>query len=297
MLQLQRLTVFNQKGGVGKTTTVLNLAAAMARRHVAPLLVDLDAQAHLTSILSPDAGGGDSLFAFYMDTQPLAKLARPIALGAQERGAAELIPAHSELLKVDTLFGKGPHILNKLKEGLDAAYSTDSGAGADPAAASTTSNGLNGAAPAPGLNGQATPTGGRPILIDCCPMLGVLSLSGIFASERVLVPISTDFLALRGALQLENTLRALEHVLKQRVPRRYLLTRFDGRRRMSHDIAAQLTERFGAELCETRIMENVAVAESPSRGCDVFSHAPDSRGARDYEALLEELLSSGFLSI
>src|SRR5882672_10530537 len=75
----------------------------------------------------------------------------------------------------------------------------------------------------------------------CCPMLGVLSLSGIFASERVLIPISTDYLAMRGAVALDNTLRALEHVLKHRVERRYLLTRFDARRRMSHDIATQLS--------------------------------------------------------
>lgn len=113
----------------------------------------------------------------------------------------------------------------------------------------------------------------------------------------VLVPISTDFLSLRGALQLENTLQALEHVLKHRVQRRYLLTRFDGRRRMSHDIAAQVKERFGEELCNTRIAENVSIAESPARNLDVFSYAPGSRGAKDYEALLEELLGSGFWEI
>jgi chromosome partitioning protein len=258
----QRLTVFNQKGGVGKTTTVLNLGAALARRKLAPVLVDLDAQAHLTSILVPEPSSGANLFSFYSDSKPLRMLSRPVVLG---EGAGDLIPAHAELVKVDTMFGKGPHILNKLKEGLDAAY-----------------------------DGETGPRG-RPVLIDCCPMLGVLSLSGIFASERVLIPISTDFLALRGALQLENTLRALEHVLKNRVERRYLLTRFDARRRMSHDIAAQLQERFGSELCRTRITENVSVAESPARGRDVFRHAPDSRGAKDYEALLEELLSEGFL--
>jgi chromosome partitioning protein len=126
-------------------------------------------------------------------------------------------------------------------------------------------------------------------------MLGVLSLSGIFASRRVLIPISTDYLALRGALALEKTLRALEQVLKGRVERRYLLTRFDSRRRMSHDIAGQLTSRFGAELCQTRITETVSIAESPALGKDIFSHAPDSRGAQDYAGLLEELLSSGFL--
>src|SRR5712692_6184890 len=213
-----RLTVFNQKGGVGKTTTVLNLGAALARRGQVPLLVDLDAQSHLSSILNPGAASGE------------------------------------------TLFGKGPDILNKLKQGLDAGWD-----------------------------------GKRPMLIDCCPMLGVLSLSGIFASERVLVPISTDYLALRGALALENTLRALEYVLKRRVERRYLLTRFDSRRRMSHDIAGQLASRFGAELCRTRITETVSIAESPALGKDIFSHAPDSRGAQDYAGLLEELLSSGFL--
>jgi chromosome partitioning protein len=252
-----RLAIFNQKGGVGKTTTVLNLGAALARRGLSPLLVDLDPQAHLSSILGPVGSGAESLFAFYNDARPLDQLMRPLGFGGQ------LLPSHAELLKVDTLYGKGPNVLNLLKEGLDRA--------------------LYGAS--------------RPVLIDCCPMLGVLSLSSIFASGRVLIPISTDFLALKGALQLETTLRALEHVLKKRVERRYLLTRFDGRRRMSHNIAAQLSERFGAELCQTRVGEAVGLAESPAQGRDIFSHAPHSRGARDYEQLLEELLASGFWEV
>src|SRR5688572_25862853 len=110
-----RLTVFNQKGGVGKTTTALNLGAALARSGRSPVLVDLDAQAHLTAILSPVASGSDSLFAYYSDSRPLAEVARPILLGGFD---AELLPAHSELNKVDTLFGKGPGILNRLKAGL-----------------------------------------------------------------------------------------------------------------------------------------------------------------------------------
>lgn len=251
----RRLAIFNQKGGVGKTTTTLNLGAALARRGLAPLLVDLDPQAHLSSILNPVGSGAQSLFAFYSESTPLAELARPVAFGAK------LLPAHSELLKVETLFGKGPNILSRLKEGLDAGPSN------------------------------------APVLIDCCPMLGVLSLSSIFAAERVLIPVSTDFLALKGALQLEHTLSALEHVLKKRVERRYVLTRFDTRRRMSHEIAVQLGERFVGELCETRIAESVALAESPAKGRDIFSHAPRSRGAQDYERLLEELLSSGFWEV
>ena len=252
-----RLAVFNQKGGVGKTTTVLNLGAALARRGLAPLLVDLDPQAHLTSILHPVGSGAQSMFAFYSESRPLAALMRPVNFGAK------LLPAHPELLKVDTLFGKGPDVLNLLRDGLDAAS-----AGAR-----------------------------QPVLIDCCPMLGVLSLSSVFATGRVLVPISADYLALKGALQLENTLRALEHVLKKRVERRYLLTRFDTRRRMSHEIRTRLVERFGAELLETRVAESVGLAESPSLGRDIFSHAPQSRGAQDYEQLLEELLSTGFWEV
>ena len=248
-----RLTVFNQKGGVGKTTTVLNLGAALALRGVLPLLVDLDAQSHLSSILNPAASGGDSLFAYYNSGKPLREIARPVRFGG------ELLPGHSELIKVDALFGRGPDILNRLKQGLDAE----------------------------GI-------GKRPVLIDCCPMLGVLSLSGVFASERVLIPISADYLALKGALALDRTLTALEHVLKRRVERRFVLTRFDGRRRMSHDIAGQVEARFGVELCRTRIAETVGIAESPAFGKDIFSHAPGSRGAHDYASLLEELLSSGF---
>jgi chromosome partitioning protein len=258
---MTRLAVFNQKGGVGKTTTALNLAAAMARRGLRPLLVDIDAQAHLSQILSPADSSAQSLFAYYSESRPLADIARPVALANQaERG--ELLPAHSELMKVDSLYGKGPRILYRLREGIDAFL------------------------------GDAN---GRAVFIDCCPMLGVLSLSGVFAADRVVVPISTDYLAVKGALALEHTLKALEHVLKRRVERRYVLTRFDQRRKMAHEIESTLRERFGEELARTRIAESVGLAESPFHRKDIFAHDAKSRGARDYEELLEELLASGFI--
>ncbi len=260
---MSRLAVFNQKGGVGKTTTVLNLAAAVARRGLRPLLVDLDAQAHLSQVLAPVEAASDSVFACFDESRPLRALVRPVALaGVDVQG--DLVPAHAELMKVDSLFGRGPRILHRLREGLDE-YAR-SGA---PCAA----------------------------FIDCCPMLGVLSLSGVFAADRVLVPISADFLAVKGALALEGTLKALEHVLKRRVERRYVLTRFDARRKMAHEIAASLEARFGAELCATRIAESVGLAESPFHRRDIFAHDAKSRGARDYEALLEELLAAGFLEV
>ncbi len=258
---MTRLAVFNQKGGVGKTTTALNLAAALARTGPRPVLLDLDAQAHLSHILGPVDTSGESVFAYFNQSKPLCELARRISLGSADSGA-DLVPAHAELMKVDSLFGKGPRILYRLKEGLDDYL------------------------------GQASE---RAVFIDCCPMLGVLSLAGVFAADKILVPISTDFLAVKGALALEKTLGALEHVRKQRVERRYVLTRFDTRRKMAHEIEARLQERFANELCRTRVAESVALAESPYHGKDIFAHDPKSRGARDYQDLLEELLASGFV--
>jgi chromosome partitioning protein len=254
---MSRIVVFNQKGGVGKTTTTLNLAALLTRRGRAPLVIDLDPQAHLTAISGATVdSGNDSLYAYFQDTRQLADLIR------QGSGGWPVIPSHLDLSKIDTQFGKGPQALNRLNAGI-ARESLNSG---------------------------------RAILMDACPMLGVLSLNGIFASDRVIVPVSADYLAIKGALQIERTLRALERVIKQPPLRRYVITRFDGRRKMSWDIDNQLRAHFGEQLCETRIAESVSVAESPAFNQDVFAHAPGSRGATDYTALLDELEAAGFLS-
>ena len=96
--------------------------------------------------------------------------------------------------------------------------------------------------------------------------------------------------------QVDKTLRALEqHVFKRKLLRRFVITRFDTRRRMSHEIYQEIGARFTGELCQTRISENVSVAESPAANEDVFTHSPGSRGAQDYEALLDELIEAGFV--
>ncbi len=253
---MARIAVFNQKGGVGKTTTTLNLAAAIAVRGGMPLAIDLDPQAHLSAVVGAVPRSADtSIYAFYRDSRSLSGLVMDSTLGWP------VIPAHIELAKVDTQFGKGPNILNRLRMGLMRDGLGESGC----------------------------------VLIDCCPMLGVLSLSAIFAADRVLVPVSADYLAVKGAMQVDRTLNAMQRVVGRRIERRYVITRFDGRRKMSWDILETLAAKFGTDLAEARISENVSIAESPFSDRDVFAHAPSSRGAADYVALFEELEATGFL--
>lgn len=251
------VTVFNQKGGVGKTTTALNLAAALARRGRMPYGIDLDPQAHLSAITGvPAASGDDTVLSLFQRNRPLHELVRPSACGIG------IIPSHLEVSKVDTLFGKGYNVVNRLNSSLRAEQFGDEG---------------------------------KPVLIDCCPLIGVLSLNAIFACDSLIVPVSADHLSAKGALQIDKTLKTLEPVLKRRVNRRYLLTRFDARRGMAWEVQRMLEEKFGAEVCRTRIAENVSLAESPAYSKTIFEHAPNSRGAQDYDALLDELLADGFI--
>src|SRR5665647_970839 len=245
------VAIFNQKGGVGKTTTVLNLAAALARRGRQPIGIDLDPQAQFSAITGITAhSGDDSIYSLFQRNRPLRELIRESASGIS------VIPSHVELSKVDALHGKGYNAINKLNTSLLA---------------------------------EKDRAGNTPWIIDCSPLVGVLYLNAIFACDGVIVPISADYLSMNGAIKIRKTLHALEQVLKRRVNRRYLITRFDTRRGMAKIILNNAQTEFGAEVCQTIIAENVSLAESPALNKNIFEHAPDSRGAQDYNALLDEL--------
>lgn len=128
------------------------------------------------------------------------------------------------------------------------------------------------------------------ILVDCPPSLNLLTISALAASTEIYIPVQTEFLALQGLGQLFDTLNAV----KQRINKNLKIggiigTRFN-RRKINKDVMNYLNENFGEMVCKTVIHENVSLAEAPSFGLDIFTHAPDSIGAKDYLALSKEIL-------
>jgi chromosome partitioning protein len=249
------IAVFNQKGGVGKTTTALNVAASLALLERKPVVIDLDPQAHVSLALGvKNMQSNLTTAAFFRDKVPLDRLMRRLANNIR------LLPGHPDLSKIDALLGATAGVAGMLKRGLDTALAWDD----------------------------------APILIDCAPALGVLSLNALFASDRVLIPVTADYLAIQGLNRLDLALNVLEGPLKRHIPRRVVLTRFDESKPQCREALASLKSRYGDNLCDTRIPDDPALSESPAHGMDIFAYSSDSPGAHDYRLLTMELLSKGF---
>ncbi len=252
------IAVFNQKGGVGKTTTTLNVAASLALLERKPVVLDLDPQAHVSLALgvrNPPAASTSA--AFFRERTPINSLLRRLA------NDIRLLPGHPDLSKIEAQLGSQPGVAATLRNGLTTAFAHSHD---------------------------------TPILIDCAPALGVLALNALFAADRVLIPVTADFLAMQGLYRLDLALGVLEGPLKRRIERRIVLTRFDEAKAHCREALASLRSRYGDSLCETRISDDPALSESPAHGMDIFAYSSDSPGAHDYRLLTMELLSKGFFA-
>jgi chromosome partitioning protein len=249
------IAVFNQKGGVGKTTTALNVAACLALLERRPTVIDLDPQAHASLAMGVrNQASPFCVSAFFRDATPLPRLIRSLASGVR------LIPGHPELSKIDATLGSVPGVAGRLRKGLS----------------------------------EAVELRADPVILDCAPSLGVLTLNALWAADRVLIPVTSDFLAIQGLKRLEVALKVLEQPLGRAIERRIVMTRHDDNKAPCREALAELRQNYGDQLCEAHIGDDVALAESPARGLDIFAYAPDSQGARDYRLLTMELLTKGF---
>ena len=251
----RRLAITNQKGGVGKTTTAISLAAALAALGHDVLLLDLDPQGNASTGLGcDDAQRIFSTYSLLSDTQP--RSAEPLTPLLRLR----LVPATQELAGIDLEIAGDPEREHALTRVLDRW-----------------------------LTGREQPDF---IIMDCPPSLGLLTINALVAAHAVLVPLQCEFFALEGLAQLLGTLDRIRMRLN---PSLHLdgivLTMFDRRNNLSELVASDVRGFLGAKVFETVIPRNVRISEAPSHGQPITVYDPRSPGAQAYVRLAHEFLA------
>lgn len=249
------VAIVNQKGGVGKTTTAVNLGAALARQGKRVLLIDLDPQANATLCLG-------------------------FRLGEDEKGVYEVLSGHvatKDAIRVTTV------------QGLSLIPATLSLAGAAVELVNVEHREWRLANALKDAHGQYD-----FIFIDSPPSLGLLTVNALTAADEVLVPVQAEYLALEGLDQLLATVHLVRENLKPNLNiLGALLTLYDERTKVSRQIAGELKDRFPHRVFSSFIPRTVKLAEAPRLGMTIFSIDPESHGARAYEALAREVLGDG----
>ena len=246
------LSIANQKGGVGKTTTAINLAAALAMRGKPTLLIDLDPQGNSSMSYIDIRAAERSMYDVFIEKD--VHLTDVILPSSQPN--LSIAPARIALAKLESRMVGDLDALFKLKDELNA------------------------------LNGQFD-----NVVIDCPPALGLLTVNALVASTHLLIPIQSSYFALEGTDDLLETIEKVRQRPNPELEiLGVVITMHDKRTALARDIRAQIQKVFGGKVFNTVISKSVRLEESPAYKESIFTFAPDSSGATEYYSLCEEVI-------
>ena len=247
------IAIANQKGGVGKTTTSINLSACVAEKGKKVLLIDIDPQGNATSGLSINNHNEKSVYNVLVDDIKIEDAIKPTMVKNLHICASNIDLAGAEIEMVSLVSRE-----NRLKNALDKMENKYD-----------------------------------YVFIDCPPSLGLITLNAFTAADSVIVPIQCEYYALEGLGQLVNTIKLVKkHLNPDLEIEGVLLTMYDSRTKLSSQVASEVSKYFGERVFDTVIPRNIRLSEAPSHGLPISMYDPISKGARTYKKLAKELINN-----
>jgi len=252
------VAVTNLKGGVGKTTTAINLSSAIAANNKKVLLIDADPQANATSGLGLEAKiDGQSTYELFISDRTISECIKKTQVNNLDiiSSNINLVAAELELVELQS---RESILKNKILNYInDSNYSNNY----------------------------------DYIFVDCPPSLGLITVNALTAADSLLIPVQCEYYALEGLSQLLNTIKNVKNVFNPNLNiEGYLLTMFDSRLKLSNQIESELRKFFGEKVFTTKIFRNVKIGEAPSYGKPIIMYDPSSTGAMNYLELGKEFL-------